>query len=752
MKLHTEINEVERFGVASEKAFSIKTTAKAFDILSSGLYTDPILAIVRELSCNAWDAHVAAGNVNSPFEIHLPNTLEPWFHVRDFGTGLSDADVMNLYTTYFESTKSDSNAFIGALGLGSKSPFSYTKAFEVVSRFNGMRRTYSVFINEDGVPSIARLGEINTDEHNGLEVRITIASSDWYVFAEKTAKALRWFPIKPTVVGMQRFVWPEMARERLEGTGWKLFEKNFATDYSKMTAVQGNVAYKVDISKLSLSNSDTKILENAHLVGFFDIGELEVAANREEIRYDDRSKAALIEKIAEVRIGVLRSIEEQVDALKDAPTWKLIIKLHEIANQLFGSHSLFKEFVKETKNVRIQEYVKNGGTLQISTLKGHEISVFQKSTSGYSGPTVKRKTFGNNICPESNIFVFYNDLPVGGIARAMEWVRRTSSIDGKQPTAVVIRPVKDYEEIMYKKPDDILGDVTKKVWTKQDYANELAILHKELGDVPMLLTSKDAPIPERAKSSYKNELPIFQFSGIQGKYNKYIVWKRTPTVDIKAGGLYFHLQNGAHISFLNKKGELQNVNWNIPDVEGNLSLAVELINEHLGTSYKIKDVYGFGSQAINKIKKNQNWVNMFDVLKKAIKQFEPAVDYFKAIEITNDTYGIKDRIVGNNNTIFFKMITKLDANSAFKKATLPLCEDHAKYDGRREAKTARMVRFARKINVDLGLDLFDNNVSGYFTPLSFKSYPILRLLRVSEYTSDEDLKILFDYINLIDRS
>src|SRR5271156_6461407 len=140
MKLHTDRNEVERSNVASESSFRIKTTAKAFDILSSGLYTDRVLAVVRELSCNAYDAHVAANNLE-PFEIHVPNSLEPWFHVKDFGTGLSDEDVMNLYSTYFESTKTDSNDFIGALGLGSKSPFSYTKAFEVISRFEHVRRT-----------------------------------------------------------------------------------------------------------------------------------------------------------------------------------------------------------------------------------------------------------------------------------------------------------------------------------------------------------------------------------------------------------------------------------------------------------------------------------------------------------------------------------------------------------------------------------------------------------------------------------
>lgn len=745
MKLHTERNEIERFGVASEKAFSIKTTAKAFDILSSGLYTDPKLAIVRELSCNAYDAHVAAGRADVAFEIHLPNNLEPWFHVRDFGIGLSDDDVMQLYTTYFESTKSNSNDFIGALGLGSKSPFSYTKAFEVMSRFNGMRRTYSVFINEHGVPSIARLGEIATDEHNGLEVRITIAQSDWYEFNQKTAKALRWFPVKPNVVGQPNFAWPEMAKERLEGEGWKMFEKSFVDDYSKMTAVQGNVAYKVDISKLDLNRSDQKILESSHVVGFFDIGDLEVAANREEIRYDERSKAALVAKIEGVRAGVLKSIEDSVKELDGQPTWDVMMKLHVIAEQVFNDRHLFKEFVKDTTNGHIQEYIKTNGHLAITDLQGHEISVFEQSYSG-GGRSVKRKQFGNGVTPEAHIVVFYNDLPVGGVARAMEWVRRTSKTSAMKhmPTAIVIRPKKEFEQTEI---TNIALPVKKHAWTEADYVKELKQLRSELGDVNFLLTSKDAPIPERAKSSYKAELPVFQYGGVHGKYKPYVAWKRVPGVNIKAGGLFFHLENGAHISFM-KDGKLENVSWSTRDVSRNFDLAIELINLHLSENYTSKDIYGFGSQAVGKIKKNEKWINIFDVLKEVAKGFTDSVDYFQALDSTSDAHGFKSYVAGTYSQEFSKMLSSLGKKSPFVKALTPLLEGQAKF-GKHQAS----VRFVKQINVDLRLELFDNKVTQFFSPDTFtKHYPMFKFISSVSHHTPSELKVLFDYIELIDRS
>jgi len=103
--------------------FRIKESAKAFSILSSSLYQNPIRSIIRELGCNARDAHVAAKNPE-PWVLSLPTALSPEFAVKDNGTGLSHDEVMQIYTTYFESTKTNSNDFVGALGLGSKSPFS----------------------------------------------------------------------------------------------------------------------------------------------------------------------------------------------------------------------------------------------------------------------------------------------------------------------------------------------------------------------------------------------------------------------------------------------------------------------------------------------------------------------------------------------------------------------------------------------------------------------------------------------------
>ena len=159
--------------------FTIKASPLAFDILSSKLYADPVLAIVRELLTNAYDSQKAAGNEDTPIKVHLPDYEENFLSFRDYGLGLSKEDILTIYTSFFNSTKSSNNDFTGCFGLGSKTPFSYTSSFSVNSYFNGTKYYY-LAIKKDGSPNIYCIKEENTDEPNGLEIIIPLKEADKY--------------------------------------------------------------------------------------------------------------------------------------------------------------------------------------------------------------------------------------------------------------------------------------------------------------------------------------------------------------------------------------------------------------------------------------------------------------------------------------------------------------------------------------------------------------------------------------------
>ena len=57
MKIPEQKKDVSRSADFKESVFKIASTNLAFDILSSKLYEDVPLAIVRELSANAYDSH-----------------------------------------------------------------------------------------------------------------------------------------------------------------------------------------------------------------------------------------------------------------------------------------------------------------------------------------------------------------------------------------------------------------------------------------------------------------------------------------------------------------------------------------------------------------------------------------------------------------------------------------------------------------------------------------------------------------------
>ena len=108
--------------------FGISNSAEFFNILSSSLYTDQILAVVREVICNAWDAHIEAGMTHVPIKI---TTTQDEFIVQDFGHGIPKDKIGEIYGVYGKSSKKDNGEVTGGFGLGCKSPFAYTDHFEV---------------------------------------------------------------------------------------------------------------------------------------------------------------------------------------------------------------------------------------------------------------------------------------------------------------------------------------------------------------------------------------------------------------------------------------------------------------------------------------------------------------------------------------------------------------------------------------------------------------------------------------------
>ena len=308
-------NEAILSNVGEIGEFRIRNSAKAFSILSSGLYANKIRAVVRELSCNATDSHVAAGRASTPFDVHLPNALEPHFSIRDYGTGLSHEQVTSIYTTYFESTKTGSNDFIGALGLGSKSPFSYTDNFTVTAIKDGRKGIYTAFINEAGVPSIAQMMEEATDEPAGVEVKFSVNDRyDFDKFRQEARIVYKHFVLRPVVSGCADFQFADAeyeTRDIIPGV-----HSYINGHRSGSVAIMGNIAYPIDIPAADNSmDANIRALLGCGLEMHFGIGELDFQASREGLSYIPSTIASIKSKLEALNAALTVVLAKEADVI-----------------------------------------------------------------------------------------------------------------------------------------------------------------------------------------------------------------------------------------------------------------------------------------------------------------------------------------------------------------------------------------------------------------------------------------------------
>lgn len=167
--------ETIAFGISNDQAF--------FHVLSTSLYNNPTLAVVRETICNSWDAHIEAGKTDTPIRITIDT--DNFITFRDFGHGIPDELIGSIYGVYGASTKKANSSVTGGFGLGCKSPFAYTDSFQVTSWNQGKMSVYNVAkaaIENDGKPGIVPIVTGIPTEESGLEVKFQLGKHDVNTF------------------------------------------------------------------------------------------------------------------------------------------------------------------------------------------------------------------------------------------------------------------------------------------------------------------------------------------------------------------------------------------------------------------------------------------------------------------------------------------------------------------------------------------------------------------------------------------
>lgn len=350
---NTLITNIEGDG---KSKFKIAATGKAFQILSSSLYSYKTKAVVREIGCNAYDAHIDAGTTATPFLVTLPCKEDPHFTVRDFGIGLAEDKFVEIYTTYFGSSKADSNDHTGGLGLGSKTPFIMSKSFTVHSYYNGTDYMWHSFVNDNGEPDVMMLHSKPTTEPNGLKVIVPIGQgmSDtektalFRDFKSEAEEVYRWFDTPPTVTvnGAPVIIKPRLHDAKINYQSIKLTGVENTSVYyhgeqaktqqgSVILVKMGNVVYPYNLKDVkSLDRFGGNIVQTQRIIDYVTgsgrlnptnyplvievgMGDVDIAPSRETLSLNNTTELTIINALVRFIDMFFAKVQHGIDNAKN---------------------------------------------------------------------------------------------------------------------------------------------------------------------------------------------------------------------------------------------------------------------------------------------------------------------------------------------------------------------------------------------------------------------------------------------------
>jgi len=316
MKINLDVLNKQKTQITSstnKMRFADGAESIIFKMFTENIYSNPIGAVVREITSNCFDSHIEAG-VNNPILIkktYEEKTDTHYISFIDFGVGLSPDRMLNIYGVYFESTKRNSNEQIGGFGLGCKTPLAYKRStgekdheydnsFNIITNFDGTKYYYSVFEGKES-PEFTLFHNENTTERNGTEIRVPLLERDIYKFESEIINQLYYF---------ENIVF-EGFSDTIKNDYQIIKGKNFlhrgnSVD-NKIHICLGRVYYPIDYRTLELDESEYALPVAIDIP----IGKIGVTASRETLEYSDSTIRFLKKRLKETKEELITLLQEQ---------------------------------------------------------------------------------------------------------------------------------------------------------------------------------------------------------------------------------------------------------------------------------------------------------------------------------------------------------------------------------------------------------------------------------------------------------
>lgn len=282
------LGEVEKHSVSIDA----KNINHIVTILSSNLYSYPMISFLRETVSNAVDSHVEAG-VNEP--IIITRTKDD-ISIRDFGTGISPERFRDIYLNIGSSTKRETNEYIGHFGIGRFSALAVSKLANITSFYNGKAYYYVMNMDIDQL-HIDKIYELDTTEPNGVEVKIPLEK-----FNAKDLDCLSFIGnvyVECDGDYDNSYTISEFNKRKVHSFDYfKTISYELRSRNDKTEILLGKIPYAVDYLGLWDYSDDWHRSWKDTMVDIYpciNIGDVDITPNRESLIYSDRTKAKLRE-------------------------------------------------------------------------------------------------------------------------------------------------------------------------------------------------------------------------------------------------------------------------------------------------------------------------------------------------------------------------------------------------------------------------------------------------------------------------
>jgi len=259
-----------------------------------------------------------AHDVDHNWKLILPTPLHLFTEFYDEGPSMSEDFMLSRgaftdcgFCTAFSSTKRTDNSMSGGFGIGR---LSGPQGTLFICRNEDAIRTYVLVKNENKIPMIVQQAVTPrpADVTIGVTVRVPIEYSQTSQVRADAQRLLRFF--EPTPAGYEA---PEYI---MRGDNWAILKDS--RDYGRATIISGGYPITIDVSSVvsysyygsnQSDNLNYNLLNNKNLILWAPVGSVDMALNREALRYTEKTKKTILDLLYQLRGEVSDHVTDTIN-------------------------------------------------------------------------------------------------------------------------------------------------------------------------------------------------------------------------------------------------------------------------------------------------------------------------------------------------------------------------------------------------------------------------------------------------------